>query len=289
MKVVGGVFAVALLFGLTSCGQSPAPASTSSSDWEADWNALIVSTQQTQDVTEIETIEDVVASGAEGLWVESGKDSSVNQVLSSFTSDDELLYFENGDSNVEAYFGDDWGYLYEVASGDYLHVSKSAGDRLLAISSASKINDSHFRTIGKSGYCQSPEVTGNLGDYEEVDGVDTSDYGNMDIESARQIESAIGVFSINRYQRYLLCSDVSRTLDASWYEGTAYKEGILRLMTPYVFPENGNSTFADIAFEKTKEGYLVVDISDLQPGLYAVCLGEDSSPWYTNYVVYIDE
>lgn len=245
------------------------------------------------------TIDDVVMYGEEGLWVEDGDTGVVEEVMSTYKwseAEDKLIAGLNSEwcsELINFSLGQKWegpvpeeGDVYQVENAYFPHVSKSSGDRLLVVSSVDDIDDSNMATIACSGFFQGTNIAGN--GYETVGGVDASELDGEDyINERKRFEEALDLMLLRyTHQSFMFCSAESRVLEATWYEGTKYCEGVIRLETPYVLETD---YLGRIDFEKTKDGYLVVNIDSLQPGIYSFLIRQDSRPWYIGHVVYIDE
>lgn len=116
-----------------------------------------------------------------------------------------------------------------------------------------------------------PDMIGNLG-LEMTEDED----GNSDDE----IEDISGKdISVLKYESPLEGSTivtsiiVSQTKDEpckiSYYDGTQYEEVSIALCFPYFYDFRNDADTIDLPVERTKDGYFTVDISSLEPGIYA--------------------
>lgn len=237
-------------------------------------------------VNDSNTISDIVNSYQEGIFVE-GSNGAVEPITSTYTDKDKALELSSDYKNIvgshkdrqakiEEYFGTPTGTLYRVSTDGYQHLNRAGGERLLLVTSASTGDRLFFKKLIDSGYCQPENVQGDLYAYDSIAGVDLSNYKSS--SSNYEMQDALGVFVVSEKTKYVICSGSSRTLDVGWYEGTSYKKGSLPLTQPYVV---ACDTFG-IAMEKTKDGYAVLNVSDIPSGLYGIEL--DSR----YYVVAID-
>lgn len=149
-------------------------------------------------------------------------------------------------------------------------IDRSKGERLIFTGEA------HMRleAVASQGFCQDRDVSIDLEDYEEIDGVSVSGF-SAEEELAFLSERGVTRADYQGLQSttVLLQSSSPITFSAGWYEGTTWHEGSLPLITPYY--ERGSehrffvggwetSGWEEIEAIKTKNGYFEVDLSKLE-------------------------
>ncbi|WP_143412209.1 hypothetical protein [Arabiibacter massiliensis] len=154
-------------------------------------------------------------------------------------------------------------YSGESGTEHALLVNRDEGDRLLTTSEPSS-EGYGLDPIREAGYWPGFELNGY--EIEEIDGQPSSpsDHGitvfNMHADGQ--------VLGPNNY--YL--SNVWTTAEKSsfqlgYYEDTLWVEKTLNIDTSYYISDN-DGNWINIPFEKTKDGYFILDISDVPAGLY---------------------
>ena len=155
-------------------------------------------------------------------------------------------------------------------------IDRSAGDELILISSSSMNPSCDFRPIAQAGYCQGVDIEGDPFEYDEIEGTSTAGMSDSDMT---EFLDGYGV-SWNRYSGYdstwtSIESNEPVTLSAGWYEGTQWHDGQIDLSNPY-YIVLGTTIECD-NYTSTKNGYFIIDLSSLEPGLYELTCYQPAS------------
>lgn len=206
------------------------------------------------------TVDDIVAS--EGIW-RLMPDGQTVTTLDTLTT----LAYKN------------WGEEMVFIGGEAETIDRTQGEKLIYVGEATP----SVYPVVETGYCQrGTEIVIHAYDYEEIDGVPTSEFSPEDEEQfyaergAKFREHSGGTLEPEGWDRSLtlLQSSVPLVLSAGWYEGTEWHDGALNLDAPFYVTgygkdEEGNyPTVGEVV--QTKSGYFEIDLSALEPGLYVV-------------------
>lgn len=222
----------------------------------------------------------------------STEEDASEEILTSISLDDVInvdgwyVYNESSDT-VEYFYSGETGMHYvksdmvngtKYITGDSepysvltatmpITIDRSAGDELIVISTSSLSPSVDFRPIAQTGYCQGTGIEGDPFFYGEIEGTSTAGMSDSDMT---EFLSGYGV-SWNQYSNSdsvweTVESSEPVTLSAGWYEGTQWHDGQIPVDTPYYIVLG--TTIECENYTSTKNGYFIIDLSSLEPGLY---------------------
>lgn len=206
------------------------------------------------------------------------------------------------DATTDISFPNDVSYVCTTTiAGDAPYkIDRDSGDLLVTVSDESVSGSATLIRCIESGYWQGSAVSADIGSYAEIGGIDVSaiDLGKnaaavrntaafwneLGVSWCRYFESkAAGLVGTGSYspateddgayvdhceEHILLRSQTPLSLPAGWYDGTDYNEGSININEPYYIFDQSIEYSAPI--EKTKDGYFIIDVSNLESGIYRI-------------------
>lgn len=276
---------MAMLVGSWAVGCSTEPSQLSEAT-----SGVEPASEETYSQDEIDSAE---AEGGQESEVEAEGEGSLS--VSDITGTTWFYRLNEDGSRVDDFYveADDLDCGVYLLRGDPAIIDRSKGERLIFTGEAQM----NLTVVASQGFCQDRDVSIDIEDYEEIDGVSVSGFST---------EEELAFFSERGVERVehrgaqsttvLLQSPSPITFSAGWYEGTTWHEGGLPLIIPYY--ERGSEHFSVGGYEggsgwekieaiKTKNGYFEVDLSKLEVN-QAYILGfypEAESPYGCYYTV----
>lgn len=182
-----------------------------------------------------------------------------------------VSYFDGADYTVEDadYDGNvrlEGAYIKDIAE-DPAYVNISAGEKLaLVLPYGPYVRMYEGSCIGYGHYEKSDELTG----YEEIAGVDLSDVETIADANERLAGTDLRFYTCTRSSHYddalLLSSTRGMQVTAGTYVGTSFEEETYSFERAFYLFSVTSMQKPEI--EKTKDGYFIVDLSDMAPGTY---------------------
>lgn len=212
---------------------------------------------------------------------------SLDEVLKNFAYTPRQLYIVRGDRYIptlscrcwssEVGMGEEYSLwpIFEQEEGSVPSSTEapvlrlSEGESL--ITTFSKEEYKAYEVLDEGFYLPSDHGRGVLESYDEIEGVALS--GSSDVHQA--IEDALAPKGIKSIQGSWV-SDERVDITVGRYEGTNFVEQVLTVDAPYCMIVNAddgrNKDYEPVTMptEKTKEGYFLVDTSELSSGTYLV-------------------
>lgn len=182
-----------------------------------------------------------------------------------------VSYFDGADYTVEDadYDGNvrlEGAYIEDIAE-DPAYVNISAGEKLaLVLPYDPYVRVYEGSCIGYGHYEKSDELTG----YEEIAGVNLSDVETIADANERLAGMDLRFYTCTRSSHYddalLLSSTRGMQVTAGTYVGTSFEEETYSFDRAFYLFSVTSMQKSEI--EKTKDGYFIVDLSDMAPGTY---------------------
>lgn len=262
-SIVRLLLAVLLVaFAVSGCNSSQSPTA------QGDDSAEESSASTTPTLSDVQGADGLYQLGSDGQAV--GFTNTVIELLGAGKEDD-LSYGEELIANWESHktgtsfersdIAPDF-YLY--GSGEPTVIDRTDGEKLIVISTDGTPSV-YIWPVVYSGYSQADGVAGYPEAYEEIGGVDADD-----ISALSDAGIYFDTFRGTGHMLQTFISDTPQTFPASWYEGTQWVDGKLELSTPFYVALRGGLPNDRVELIGTRDGYMEVDISSLDAGLYII-------------------
>lgn len=190
------------------------------------------------------------------------------------------------------------GYLdLDYPQGKFVKVDTSAGNRLLYKGKLGPVTEPCWGPVTKKEYfADLREYSETIGDdpnielsgETEVDGIklsETSAWHKAEATGSQSEEELLSVALESLGLRYdatinggrnCLFSDEKQTVHLGWYEGTSWIEADVAIENVCYWVAEPSNKFT---YEKTKAGYLILDVSDLSSPTEKYFVHEGSHSW----------
>lgn len=199
---------------------------------------------------------------AESLWWEA--DRTAFDELEGKYGDRDGDY--DGDPTTEP----DGGFLCG-AGGDPFVIDVSNGDELIYVSKYDDTPSPLFYPASLLGY-GNPSSEEDFEKAAEIDGVDVESCKSLESLNQQLASSNLHFYEYVReysyYYRMLLGTEQYQEVRYGIYRGTSYEEASTEMYCPYYLAlKEGKYDLKD-SYEKTKDGYFVVDLDEVPEGTY---------------------